>query len=170
MQGLSGPTTAIVSIVGTSACTQNRRSLPGAIGLAAGRLCAGLSFVVEFAGTSGLTAADGSQCECEEEAAITANDDSRPWHGRRVYEAHCMRCHGAEGHGDGPEMANSRQRPRDLASASWRSGADRDAVRRVIDGRNRRQGDARLWPVNSDDSRARLTRRLRALPRDHRPR
>jgi mono/diheme cytochrome c family protein/peroxiredoxin len=53
--------------------------------------------------------------------------------GGRLYEAHCLCCHGAEGHGDGPALTDAQQHLRDLASASWRSGADRAAVRRVIE-------------------------------------
>ena len=70
-------------------------------------------------------------------AGVVATDELPLGNGRRVYQARCVRCHGQEGHGDGPEMAKSRVQPHDLASASWRSGADRDAVRRVI-----RQGTA----------------------------
>jgi mono/diheme cytochrome c family protein len=59
--------------------------------------------------------------------------DDRPLAlGLGVYQARCVRCHGPDGHGDGPDVAKSPIRPRDLASASWHSGADRDAVRRVI--------------------------------------
>ncbi len=60
------------------------------------------------------------------------SDDQPLAVGQRVYQARCVRCHGQEGHGDGPEMAKAQVRPRDLASASWHSKADRDAVRRVI--------------------------------------
>jgi peroxiredoxin/mono/diheme cytochrome c family protein len=62
----------------------------------------------------------------------TTSDDRPLALGQRVYQARCVSCHGPEGHGDGPEVAKSPVRPRDLASASWHSGADRDAVRRVI--------------------------------------
>jgi peroxiredoxin/mono/diheme cytochrome c family protein len=63
---------------------------------------------------------------------VVTSDELPLGPGQRVYQARCVRCHGQEGHGDGPEMAKSQVRPRDLASASWHSGADRDAVRRVI--------------------------------------
>jgi mono/diheme cytochrome c family protein len=52
--------------------------------------------------------------------------------GRQVYQARCVRCHGEGGHGNGLAVAASAPRPHDLATANWRSGADRDAVRRVI--------------------------------------
>ena len=53
--------------------------------------------------------------------------------GGPLYDAHCLCCHGAAGHGDGPALTDAWQRPRDLASESWRSGADRAAVRRIIE-------------------------------------
>jgi peroxiredoxin/mono/diheme cytochrome c family protein len=52
--------------------------------------------------------------------------------GRMVYEARCARCHGHDGHGDGPDAAMIRPPLRDLASASWRSAAVRENVRRVV--------------------------------------
>jgi mono/diheme cytochrome c family protein/peroxiredoxin len=64
--------------------------------------------------------------------AVTTSDDWPLALGQRVYQARCVSCHGPAGHGDGPEVAKSQVRPRDLASASWHSGASRDAVRRVI--------------------------------------
>jgi mono/diheme cytochrome c family protein len=64
--------------------------------------------------------------------AVAASDLQPLAVGHRVYQARCVRCHGQNGHGDGPELAKSQVRPRDLASSSWHSGADRDTVRRVI--------------------------------------
>ena len=63
---------------------------------------------------------------------VTTSDERPLARGQRVYQARCVSCHGPAGHGDGPEVAKSQVRPRDLASASWHSGASRDAVRRVI--------------------------------------
>jgi peroxiredoxin len=69
----------------------------------------------------------------ETEWKVVATSDDPPLvRGRRIYQARCVSCHGPQGHGDGPAMVNSQSRPRDLASASWRSGAVRGEVRRVI--------------------------------------
>ena len=54
--------------------------------------------------------------------------------GNRIYKSHCERCHGAEGRGDGPALADAgKRRGRDLSSSSWRRGADRASVRKVIE-------------------------------------
>jgi mono/diheme cytochrome c family protein/peroxiredoxin len=52
--------------------------------------------------------------------------------GRLVFQVHCARCHGPDGHGDGPDAASLRPPPRDLAAAAWQSSANRDGVRRAV--------------------------------------
>jgi mono/diheme cytochrome c family protein len=63
---------------------------------------------------------------------VATNDESPSERGRRVYQSHCASCHGPEGHGDGPGAAALKTPLRDLASASWRSSARRDHVRRIV--------------------------------------
>jgi mono/diheme cytochrome c family protein/peroxiredoxin len=55
-----------------------------------------------------------------------------PGAGRLAYQVHCARCHGVEGHGDGPDAERLQPRPRDFASSGWRSAPTPDAVRRAI--------------------------------------
>jgi mono/diheme cytochrome c family protein len=45
-------------------------------------------------------------------ARVAAADPAR---GGTLYAEHCSRCHGAEGHGDGPEVATSGRTPRSFA-------------------------------------------------------
>ncbi len=61
------------------------------------------------------TAADSTR----RSAALTRSVDQSQAVGRRAYQTHCVRCHGSEGHGDGPEVANAPVPLRDLASSSW---------------------------------------------------
>jgi peroxiredoxin len=61
-----------------------------------------------------------------------ANQESPVERGRLVYQSRCARRHGPDGHGDGPDAAALRQPLRDLASATWRSAAVRDDVRRIV--------------------------------------
>jgi mono/diheme cytochrome c family protein/peroxiredoxin len=52
--------------------------------------------------------------------------------GGLVYRVHCLRCHGAEGHGDGPDAAHLASPARDFASPSgWRHGATPKAIRKA---------------------------------------
>lgn len=52
--------------------------------------------------------------------------------GRLAYQVHCARCHGAEGHGDGPDAERLRPPPRDFAAGHWRSAPTPDAIRKTI--------------------------------------
>jgi mono/diheme cytochrome c family protein len=38
--------------------------------------------------------------------------------GRKLFEQHCARCHGASGHGDGPDAAKLSPPPANIAAAS----------------------------------------------------
>ena len=52
--------------------------------------------------------------------------------GRLLYQVQCVRCHGVEGHGDGPDSADLRPSPRDFASEGWRFSHSPEAIRKVI--------------------------------------
>lgn len=55
-------------------------------------------------------------------------------HGRELFEARCIQCHGAEGRGDGPLAQRLVSKPRDLTAGEWRMTprSDRNALARVI--------------------------------------
>ena len=53
--------------------------------------------------------------------------------GRLAYQVHCVRCHGAEGHGDGSDAERLLPPPpRDFASEGWRFAPTANAIRKVI--------------------------------------
>ena len=51
--------------------------------------------------------------------------------GRLVFQTQCARCHGPEGHGDGPDAVGLVPPPRDFASTSWRTDPSPDTIRRI---------------------------------------
>jgi thiol-disulfide isomerase/thioredoxin len=104
--------------------------LIGAIGLAVAGCVLAYHSMGSFRDEWSSLTADSSQMRNE----IAAENDKHVLaRGGPLYAAHCVSCHGAEGHGDGPALIDARQRPRDLASESLRRGADRAGVRRVIE-------------------------------------
>jgi thiol-disulfide isomerase/thioredoxin len=48
-----------------------------------------------------------------------------------LFQFHCAKCHGPEGHGDPEAMATQRPPPRDFASRPWRLEVSEDSIRRV---------------------------------------
>jgi mono/diheme cytochrome c family protein len=52
--------------------------------------------------------------------------------GRLLFQVQCVRCHGSDGHGDGPDAASLQPAPRDFASANWRFGSSPESIRKVI--------------------------------------
>ncbi len=52
--------------------------------------------------------------------------------GQLLYQVQCARCHGVEGHGDGPDSVELRPPPRDFASDRWRTGPSPEGIRKAI--------------------------------------
>jgi len=53
--------------------------------------------------------------------------------GELLYQVHCARCHGSEGHGDGEAATGMRPPPRDFAARPWRFEATADSIRTVLE-------------------------------------
>ena len=51
--------------------------------------------------------------------------------GEIVFQVHCAKCHGPDGHGDPDAMVRQKPPPRDFASRPWRFQVDPDTIRRV---------------------------------------
>jgi mono/diheme cytochrome c family protein len=54
--------------------------------------------------------------------------------GRRVYSMHCVKCHGEQGHGDGPEAAQHLPRPASFAEMRPSFAAARSAIANGVPG------------------------------------
>ncbi len=50
-----------------------------------------------------------------------------------LYQVHCARCHGAEGHGDGEAAQVMRPPPRDFAARPWRFEPTAESIRTVLE-------------------------------------
>ena len=48
--------------------------------------------------------------------------------GQAVYQAHCVRCHGEKGHGDGPDAVTLTSRPLDLTTSASENSANTAAM------------------------------------------
>ena len=53
-------------------------------------------------------------------AAPPAPNATAQQHGKTVYDAHCVECHGEAGHGDGPSAAFLTPRPRDFTTGKYK--------------------------------------------------
>jgi len=51
--------------------------------------------------------------------------------GEIIFQVHCAKCHGPEGHGDPDAMARQKPPPRDFASRPWRFTVSIDSIRSV---------------------------------------
>jgi len=53
--------------------------------------------------------------------------------GELLYQVHCARCHGPEGHGDGEAATGMRPPPRDFAARPWRFEPTAESIRNVLE-------------------------------------
>jgi len=67
--------------------------------------------------------------------AVLAASPASAVDGALLYRAHCARCHGPEGHGDGPDAAALAHRPRDLRDGFLARHSSDDLVARIRSGR-----------------------------------
>lgn len=65
---------------------------------------------------------------------VATKNPSKTDTGRLLYLAHCARCHGPTGQGDGPESAElaASARPRDFTSDDWKFSSSREAIEQVL--------------------------------------
>jgi mono/diheme cytochrome c family protein len=54
--------------------------------------------------------------------------------GREIYQAHCLECHGIQGHGDGPRATTLAPRPGNLVSAGTSSKTDDELLAVITKG------------------------------------
>ena len=54
--------------------------------------------------------------------------------GRKIYETHCLECHGVQGHGDGPRATTLAPRPGNLISAATSSKTDDELLAIITNG------------------------------------
>jgi len=100
-------------------------------------------------------------------AAATESFPSGAETGRRLYEQHCMECHGSQGKGDGVRAATLSPRPGNLVSAATSAKSDKDLLRIIADGRPRTAMPAWRDRLSEEDQRE-VLRYIRSLVRFHR--
>jgi mono/diheme cytochrome c family protein len=54
--------------------------------------------------------------------------------GQEIYQAHCLECHGVQGHGDGPRATMLAPRPGNLVSAAISSKTDDELLSIITNG------------------------------------
>jgi len=78
---------------------------------------------------SGTSSATGSAAATPKKAAISHEAIE---HGRDLYKAHCVACHGEHGKGDGPGAGVLKPAPRDHTDRAYMSTLTNDEIGRVI--------------------------------------
>ena len=88
--------------------------------------------------------------------------------GRRLYEQHCLECHGPQGRGDGVKAPFLSPRPGNLISAATSAKSDRDLLKVIAQGRPRTAMPG--WKERlSDDEQREVLRYIRSLVHFHQP-
>jgi mono/diheme cytochrome c family protein len=88
--------------------------------------------------------------------------------GRRLYEQHCLECHGPQGRGDGAKAPFLSPRPGNLVSAATSAKSDRDLLKVIAQGRPRTAMPA--WKDRlSDEEQREVLRYIRSLVHFHQP-
>lgn len=86
--------------------------------------------------------------------------------GRRLYEQHCLECHGPQGRGDGVKAAFLSPRPGNLISAATSAKSDKDLLKIIDQGRPRTAMPA--WKDRlSDEEQREVLRYIRSLVHFH---
>jgi mono/diheme cytochrome c family protein len=95
------------------------------IGAAAGMLAATVACSSQVSGSAGGAATTTKTVS----AAVTP---ATLEHGRGLYKAHCVACHGESGRGDGPGAGVLKPAPRDHTDRAYMSTLSNEEIGRVI--------------------------------------
>lgn len=88
--------------------------------------------------------------------------------GRRLYEQHCLECHGPQGRGDGVKAAFLSPRPGNLISAATSAKSDKDLLKIIDQGRPRTAMPAWKDRLSGEEQRE-VLRYIRSLVHFHQP-
>lgn len=88
--------------------------------------------------------------------------------GQRLYEQHCLVCHGPQGRGDGPRAPFLSPRPGNLVSAATSAKSDKDLLKIIANGRPRTAMPAWKDQLSEEDQRD-VLRYIRSLVHFHQP-
>src|SRR5215208_1839768 len=87
--------------------------------------------------------------------------------GQRLYEQHCLDCHGPQGRGDGAKAPFLSPRPGNLVSAATSAKSDKDLLKIIANGRPRTAMPAWKDRLSEEDQRE-VLRYIRSLVQFHR--
>jgi len=87
--------------------------------------------------------------------------------GRRLYEQHCMDCHGPQGRGDGVKAPSLSPRPGNLVSAATSAKSDKAPLKIIANERPRTAMPAWKDRLSEEDQRE-VLRYIRSLVQFHR--